>query len=523
MDIEDEVTVKDIVNFYIKINDSSKAKKDIAQMSSKDKATAFEIIADSAANREFRVDVARYFIYDLDARVRRKAERFMEDLVPGWVADPAESILKLLKSVDGKGSASRNSAVKFLFGIVDSNSLRDTFTTLLNGRNRTHMSEIIAILEDYIDSSMDEREQVKIFDACLEIVVSDDIDNNIKHHASNLLSVFFKKVSATRLGEVLRRKYIEKQVEKAEGIYRYLCSGVSGLNSAFLEDLLRPLNDCSSVFQLKILNYFKVVLKKARNPEEADTVLDTYPDYWNQEEQPKEVKIRVICARILRAADELWEASTDAEVRGLIAQIRFNEYANKRELLEQIRNRADEIISDSAREKLAMMLRCFLHPDEQDLLKLQASQLLLFKIGDPVSRLAALEYLASYLENKNLNYAEKGSIATVIESLLAEKHLGERVREKAQYLLFIADPERLKSADEQKSVLGYLRGIVEGERFSGKNAEKRALDSLAVFSSQPTTSENLKKAIQYLDFKIKNPKSTPTWDKIIGSSDKKRD
>ncbi|MDO9069204.1 MAG: hypothetical protein Q7W05_12190 [Deltaproteobacteria bacterium] len=503
IDAEAEVSVKDIVNFYIKINDSSKAKKDIAKLSSKDKALAFEVIASSAASREFRVEIARYFIYDLDARVRKKAERFMEDLVPGWVTDPAESILKLLKSADGKGEASRNSAVRFLFGIVDSGSLRETFTTLLNGRNRAHMSEIISILEDYIDASMDEREQVKIFDACLDIVVSDDIDNNIKHHASNLLSVFFKKVRATNLGEALKRKYIERQVEKAEGVYRYLCSGTSGLNSSFLEDLLRPLNEGGSVFQLKILNYFRDVLEKAKNPDTVDMVLDTYPDYWSQSEQSKEMKIRMICGRILRAVDELWDASEDREVRGFIVRIRFGEYSNKRELLEQIRSKADDNISESAREKMAMMLRCFLRLEEQDPLKLQASQLLLFKIGDSDSRQAALEYLASYLENKNLNYAEKGSIASVIESLLNENSLEERVRKKAQYLLFIADPGRLKIEEDQKTVLGYLRGIAEDDGFPSENAEKRALDSLAAFSGMESTGANLKKAARYLETIIK--------------------
>jgi hypothetical protein len=507
MDIE-EVSFKDIVNFYIKINDSSKAKKDIAQLSSKDKAAALEIIARSPASREFRVDVARYFIYDLDHRVRKKAEWFMEDLVPGWVTDPAESILKLLQDAPGKGASSRNAAVKFLFGIVDSNGLRDTFMTLLNGRNRTHLAEIIAILENYIDLSIDEFEQVKIFDACLEIVVSDDIDNNIKNHASNLLSGFFKKVSATELGETLKRKYVSKQVEKSEGIYHYLCSGATGLNSSFLEDLLRPLNDGGTVYQLKILHYFRNVLERAKNPDEADKVLDTYPDYWNQVEEPKENKVLSICGRILRAVDELWEISEDTEVRNLIVRIRFGEYENKRELLEQIRTRADESISDSAREKMAMMLRCFLLPEEQDPLKLRAAQLLLFKIGDPVSRMAALEYLASYLENKKLNYAEKGSIASVVESLLTEKHLGERLREKARYLLFIADPGRPKSEDEQKAVLNYLLGIAEGEGFASENAQKRVLDSLAVFAGTASTSENLMKTIKQLESRIRKPKGT---------------
>lgn len=515
LDVDAEVSVRDIVNFYIKINDSSKAKKEIARLSAKDKAAALETIASSSAIRDFRIDVARYFIYDLDAVVRRKAERFMEDLVPDWVTDPAESILKLLKSADGKGTSSRNAAVKFLFGIIDAGSLRDTFTTLLNSRNREHMAEILAIVEDYIDSSRDEREQVKIFDACLDIVVSDEIDNNIKHHASNLLSVFFKKVQSTNLGETLRRKYIEKQIDKAEGVYRYLCSGASGLNSTFLDDLLSPLKESGSNYQIKILNYFRAVLEKAKNPEESDTVLDTYPDYWNQEEPAKEEKIRAICRKILRAVDELWDVTEDQQVRSLIVQIRFGEYANKRELLEQIRSRAeDSTLTAAARDKLALMLRCFLHADQPGVLKLQAAQLLLFKFGDPASRLAALEYLASYLENKNLNYAEQGSIAAVIESLLAEKHLGGPVRDKARYLLFIADPRRLKSEEEQKSLLGYLRNIVEGEGFANQNAEKRVLDALGTFSDMVISNGKLQKAAQYLEFKIKTPRTPATWDTI---------
>lgn len=508
IDVEAEVSVKDIVNFYVKINDSSKAKKDIARLSSKDKAAALGFIASSSASRDFRIDVARYFIYDLDALVRRKAEHFMEDLVPDWVTDPAESILKLLKSSDGKGPASRNAAVKFLFGIVDSASLRETFTTLLNSRNRFHVTEILAIVEEYIDSSIDEHEQVKIFDACLDIVVSDEIDNNIKHHASNMLSVFFKKVHATDLGETLRRKYIEKQVDKGEGVYRYLCSGASGLNSMFLEDLLRPLNEGDRNYQIKMLHYFRDVLEKARNPEESDSVLDTYPDYWNQEEPAKEEKIRAICRRILRAVDELWDATEDPQIRALIVQIRFGEYANKRELLEQIQSRAeDSALTPAAREKLALMLRCFLHPDQADVLKLKAAHLLLFKMGDSASRLSALEYLASYLENTELNYAEQGSIAAVIESLLSEKHLGKPVREKARYLLFIADPKRVQGEEEQKSLLGYLRSIVEGEGLAGKNAEKRVLAALALFSEMMESNEKLKKAVQYLEFKIRTPRS----------------
>ena len=107
---EEEVSVKDIVNFYIKINDSVKAKKDLAQLSSKDKAVALDIIAKSSGSREFKIEVAKYFLYDLDNRVRKKSEFMMEDLVPDWVSDPAESILKLLRTADNKGPARRNAA-----------------------------------------------------------------------------------------------------------------------------------------------------------------------------------------------------------------------------------------------------------------------------------------------------------------------------------------------------------------------------------------------------------------------------
>src|SRR5512133_597618 len=401
MNFEAEVSVKDIVNFYIKINDSSKAKRDLAQLSSKDKTAALEIVSSSNATREFKIDVAKYFISDLDKRLRRKAELMMEALVPGWVSDPAESILKLLKTADHKGASRRNAAVRFLFGIVDSVSLRDTFMTLLSSRNRTHMAEIIAILEEYIDASVDEVEQVKIFDACLDIILSDDADNNMKHYASTLLSVFFKKVQSTNLGEILRKKYIEKQVEKADAVYRYLCSGTSGLNATFLEDLLRPLIGGGSIYQVKILTYLNHVMDKIRRSEDIDTVLDIYPDYWNQEEPAKEDKLKGICRRIIAAVDELWDYSDDAEVRGLIVRIRYGEYANKRELFEQIKSRIEggEQLSGSAREKIALMLHCFLLPEEDDALKLLVSHLLLFRLGGIENQIPALEYLKYYVEN----------------------------------------------------------------------------------------------------------------------------
>ncbi len=509
MNFEAEVSVKDIVNFYIKINDPAKAKKDLAQLSSKDKAVALEIISSSSAQREFKIDVAKYFIYDLDQRLRRKAEIMMENLVPGWVSDPAESILKLLKSADQKGSTRRNAAVKFLFGIVDSVSLRDTFMTLLSSRNRTHMHEIISILEDYIDASVDEVEQVRIFDACLDIILSDDADNNMKHYSSTLLSVFFKKVQATNLGEILRKKYIEKQIEKADGVYRYLCSGTAGLNPTFLEDLLRPLNSGGKIYQVKILTYFGYVMEKVRNPDEVDTVVDTYPDYWNQDEPSKESKLKGLYNRIIKAVDELWDMTDDAEVRGLIVKIRYGEYANKRELYDQIKAKLDsETLSAAAREKIAMMLHCFLMPEEDDALKLQVAHELLFKLGEQANHMAALDYLRFYVENKNLNYAEKGSIAAVMELFLEENDLHSEVREIARYILFVAAPEKIVSVDEQKAVLGYMRTLVEGKGFEYQEAEAKVIQSLLTFCEKVTSNEKLKKAAQYLEFKIRNKSKT---------------
>lgn len=506
MDFDAEVSVKDIVNFYIKINDATKAKKDIAQLSAKDKLAGFDIVVGSAASREFKVEVAKYFIYDLDSRVRKKAEMILEDLVPGWVSDPAESILKLLKSSDDKGVTRRNAAVKFLFGIVDTNSLRDTFMTLLNSRNRAHMSEIVAILEDYIDSSKDEQEQVKIFDACLDIVLSDDADYNVKHHASNLLSVFFKKVESTMLGETLRRKYIEKQVEKADGVYRYLCSGASGLNATFLEDLLRPLCDGGKSFQVKILTYFDFIMEKIRNPDEVDSALDIYPDYWNQDEPPMEEKVRAIRRRIMKGIEQLWDSAEDREVRELIVKIKYGEYPNKRELYEKIKaGMEEEDLSKGAREKIALMLRCFLMPEQDEALKLLAAHLLLFKVGGTENRLAALEHLRFYVENRNLNYAESGSIASVMESLLKEPELEEAAGTAARYILFLAAPDRFATEDEQKAVLKHLRPMVEGRSFGSKEAEGRVLRTLTLFAEKIAVTDKLKKAAQYLEFKLKNP------------------
>ncbi len=510
MDIEAdiEVSVKDVVDFYIKINDTTKAKKALAQLSSKDKTVAFDIISASAALREFKVDMAKYFLYDLDPRIRRKAEFMLEDLVPGWVSDPAESILKLLKSASSKGVSQRNAAVKFLFGIVDSNSLRDTFLTLLSSRNRAHMVEILEILEDYIDSSRDEAEQVKIFDGCLDIVLSDDAEHSVKHHACNLLSVFFKKVAATQLGEILRIKYVERQVEKADGVHRYLCSGASGLNNTYLEDLIRPLNEGGAVYQLKMVKYFGFVLEKVRNDDDVDSVMDTYPDYWSNDELPRDEKIKNLCRRIMAALEELWDFAESVDVKNNIMQIKYAEYPNKRELLEQIKNRLDSnTLSESNRDKLSMMLSCFLLPDEDDALKLQAAHMLMFKLKDPDSCAAATDYLRFYVENRNLNYAETGSIAAVIKAFLEEKEMPDEQRNLGRYILFLAAPENIRAEHDQRQLLEYLQNIIDGHGLASDLISERVLQSLSALSSH-VVAEDLKNLVQYLGRKVKKPKVT---------------
>ncbi|HPX62473.1 MAG TPA: hypothetical protein PLN25_12015 [Deltaproteobacteria bacterium] len=501
MNIDAEISVKDIVNFYIKINDAAKAKKDIAQLSSKDKAAALDVVAISSATRDFKVEVAKYFVHDLDSRVRRKAEMMMEALVPGWVADPAESILKLLTS-GSKSGTHRNAAVKFLFGILDANSLRDTFITLLNSRNRAHMAEIIAILEEYIDASQDEQEQVKIFDGCLDIVLSDDTDFSIKHHACNLLSVFFKKVATTELGEVLHKKYVERQVEKAEAVYRYLCSGVSGLNMYFLEDLLRPLDEGGKVYQLKMLTYFRFVIEKIRFGTDVDTVLDTYPDYWATNEPTREDKIQIISRRIMQALEGLWEASGDAEVREQIIRIKYGDYPDKRVLLEQIKGRLDgSQLGGDAQEKISMMLRCFLLEGEEETLKTQAACLLLFRLETAGNRDVALNYFRHHVENGKPEQADRRSVATTMESLLQEPDLEDGQREVARYILFLTDPKRFDTAEEQRDILGYLRGFAEKDGFENQNAEQQVLLALEQLKTIITV-EKYVKAAQYLEFKI---------------------
>jgi hypothetical protein len=92
-----------------------------------------------------------------------------------------------------------------------------------------------------------------------------------------------------------------------------------------------------------------------------------------------------------------------------------------------------------------------------------------------------------------------------METLLTAAHPDAAISDTARYILFIAAPERLKDETGQKALLGYLRKIIEGPGFEYQEAEVRILQSLKFYEEKVTTSEKLKKAAQYLEFKIRNP------------------
>lgn len=512
-DIEAEVGVKDIIGFYIKINDSARAKKDIARLSAKDKVTAFSLIAESNAGREFKIEIARYFVNDLDAHIRRKAELLLEALIPGWVADPAASILQVLRSAEHKGPARRNAAVRFLFGIVDADSLRITLTSLLSSRNRSHIIEIIDILEQYVDASEDEPEQVKIFNACLDIVLSDEIEMSVKHHATNLLSVFFKKVATTSLGAHLKAKYLEKQVEKGESIYRFLCSGTTCLTSSYLEDLVRPLAEGGTVYQLKVLSYFSFLLEKAWNDDEVDRYIDTWPESWEPEEISKQDKVKRFRSVILKHVEELWETVTDDEVKDGIMAVVYSSHPVKQELLATIRAKlTDGGLTDLAQDKITRMLLSFLKGEQQEPLRLQAAHLLLFNLPGERAHLAALRFLREYLIGSSLNSAEQASLSTALLQFAATA-AGDDEQALALVLVFLLDPSKLGEAVQQKQTLARLRSIIEHEVLT---PESRSCftDALDRFISQTSITDKLKKAANYLLFKLQSPDEKPTWDKL---------
>ncbi len=512
-DIEAEVGVKDIIGFYIKINDSARAKKDMAKLSAKDKAAAFSLIAESNAGREFKIEIARYFVNDLDAHIRRKAELLLEALIPGWVADPAASILQVLRSAEHKGPVRRNAAVRFLFGIVDADSLRITLTSLLSSRNRSHIVEIVDILEQYIDASEDEPEQVKIFNACLDIVLSDEIEMPVKHHATNLLSVFFKKVASTALGAHLKAKYIEKQVEKGESVYRFLCSGTCGLTASYLEDLMRPLAEGGKVYQLKILSYFSFLLEKTWSEDEVDSYIDTWPESWEPEEISKMDKVKRFRGLILKQVEELWDAVTDDEVRDGIMAVVYSGHPVKQDLLATVRTKLTEgELSEQALDKLARILHSFLKAEQQGALALQAANLLLFHAPGERNHLAALRYLRQYLVKSSLNSSEQMSLATGLLQF-GEHADGAEEKTLAWLLVFLLDPVKLEEAEQHKRVLAELRSIIEQEVLAGETRASM-ISALGRFEREVASTDKLKKAAAYLLFRLQNPDEKPTWDKL---------
>lgn len=514
-DIDAEVGVKDIIGFYIKINDSARAKKDMAKLSAKDKATAFSLIAESNAGREFKVEIARYFVNDLDAHIRRKAELLLEALIPGWVADPAASILQVLRSAEHKGMSRRNAAVRFLFGIVDADSLRITLLSLLSSRNRAHIVEILDILEQYIDVSDDENEQVKIFNASLDIVLSDEVEMPVKHHATNLLSIFFKKVASTSLGAHLKAKYIERQVEKAESVYRFLCSGTCGLSNSYLEDLLRPLQEGGTVFQIKILTYFAFLLDKSWNEAELDNHFDTWPESWEPEEMTKLEKVRRYRTTILKQVEELWEFTENDDVRNGIMAVVYSGHPDKAELLATVRSKlAGGSLSELAADKIARLLYCFLKSGDNAMM-LVAAQQLLFSVSGSKHHLMALRALRLYIESSSLNYAERDSLITALRQVLDQADTDEEGI-AAAHLLFLLDPARIADPDQQRQLLAHLRGVVEREVLP--DAAKRCmLTALKQFAADVAATDKLKKAAAYLQFRLENPDQTPTWDKLAGA------
>lgn len=512
-DIEAEVGVKDIIGFYIKINDSARAKKDMAKLSAKDKVTAFAVIADSNAGREFKIEIARYFVNDLDAHIRRKAELLLEDLIPGWVADPAASILQVLRSAEHKGPARRNAAVRFLFGIVDADTLRITLTSLLSSRNRSHIVEIIYILEQYIDASEDEPEQVKIFNACLDIVLSDEIEMPVKHHATNLLSIFFKKVATTALGAHLKAKYVEKQVEKGESVYRFLCSGTCSLTASYLEDLLRPLQEGGKAYQQKILSYFYFLLEKTWSEDEVDNFIDTWPESWEPEEITKMDKVKRFRSTILKQVEELWDSTVDDDVRDSIMSVVYSGHPFKSDLLATVRNKlAGGGLSEQALVKISCLLHSFLKDDQQNALRLQAAHLLLFNVPGERYHLLALRYMREYLETTSLNASEQSSLAMALLQFAATA-VADEEQINAWMLVFLLDPLKLDEVEQHKQVLGMLRTVIERDVLADYT-RRCMVSALQRFSSSVTSTEKLKKAAAYLLFRLQNPHEKPTWDKI---------
>jgi len=302
-------------------------------------------------------------------------------------------------------------------------------------------------------------------------------------------------------------------VEKAESVYRFLCSGTCGLTVSYLEDLLRPLQDGGKIYQLKILTYFSFLLEKTWNEDDVDNYVDTWPESWEPEDMTKMDKVRRFRTQILKEVEELWEFSDDDEVRTAIMSVVYSGHPSKAELLSTVRSKLESgSLSAVALDKLARILHSFLRADEQTQLKPQAANLLLFSIEGEQHHLAALRFLRLYVEGSSLNPAEQSSLATVMAQF-AGRAGGSDERIAAWYLVFLLDPQRLEDVEVQKQVMAYLRTIVEQEVVP-EQSKTVMLSALGRFGDKAKTSDKLKKAAAYLVFRLQNPGVTPTWEKI---------
>lgn len=482
-----EVGVKDIIGFFIKIGDSERTRKEMGRFSASDKGTALDLINRSEAKREFKIDVARQFVNDLSPHIRRKSELMLGDLIPGWVADPASSILQVLRSAENRGGSGRNAAVSFLFGIVDADSLRITMTSLLGSQNRSHISEIIAIIEQYIDSSEDESEQVKIFNACLDMVLSDEIDMQVKHYATNLLSVFFKKVSSTALGSHLKAKFMEKQVEKGESVYRFICNGTSELTDNYLNDMLLPLPDGGKVYQLKILSYLAFLLDKSWDENEIGNHINSWSE--NRDEQVSRIR-----NKILKNIDELWDQTDDAEVRDRIMAVLFSGHRSKSELLTTVESRIEAGgLSQVAKEKIARLLNRFLKERLPEELRLKIAEMLLGLRID-CHRDKGIAALQGVVMERCIAGGGAQHLSTLQQ--LAATMTDQDELSQILLLLFMIDPAA-PVGEQQRLALSRLRKVIEQKELA---AEFRPVvkERLTSFYQQVETTENLKKGSAYL-------------------------
>ena len=489
-----EVSVKDIVNFYIKINDSSRAKSEISKLSAKDRAAALAIIASSRVSAAFRIDIAAHFCSDPDSAVRRRAELIMKDMPATAVRSMAEVIVTQLNSATGTGVSRRRAAVKLLAAIGTSNYLGDLLPPLLQNRGSEMLSDIMAVAEEYVVSCHDEAEQLALSDVCLELLASDQLDAALRVHTLELLDRLVAAMPFSGSGALVRRKPLEHQLAYGESICRSFRSCRSLPDSNRLEAVLGPLYEGGRAYQIRVLSCLKELLEKS-----LTSALPAVPLPTLKQRDPK------IRDTILKGVEELWGATEEGVIRFLTVKIRFLAYADKRLLLETIGTRLGHgDLNSAAQEKLAAMLRCFLFSDQPDELKLQAAELLLFTLSDLPGCRAVLEYLACHIEQSGRNDAGLSHIVTIVESLLSGTLLPDSLYNKARYLLFLIDSKLLRNEEELKSLFGYVRDSAEAGGFADGRVAERVCDALAGITERGGFSGEAAGTAQHLAEKIRS-------------------